>query len=143
MAQSNKYQYQPAADAAAAPSPMSAMIVEEEEPAAAAATRCKSSSSIVSRTWKICGQEYSKECITYIGRCLMLHLLAAASIINLSLGIAPQEVWLMALIVSMGGMGIAMAVPAVNAASAATAATAAAANATNAANSSNNKIVNR
>ena len=49
----------------------------------------------------------------------MLYILAIASMINLSMGIAPREVWVSGLLVAVGGMGVTMVVPAAAAAAAA------------------------
>ena len=58
--------------------------------------------------WKICGREYSRDCVTYMMRCIMLYILAIASLVNLTVGVPPHELWISSLAVSMGGMGIVM-----------------------------------
>lgn len=60
------------------------------------------------RVWRVCGYEFSKECVMYMTRCIMLYMIAIASIVNLTLRVPPQEVWITALTVALGGMGFVM-----------------------------------
>lgn len=41
-------------------------------------------------------------------RCIMLYLIMIASVVNLSLGVPPRELWITALTVSLSGTGFVM-----------------------------------
>ena len=56
--------------------------------------------------WKICGSEYSRECIVYFMRGMMLYMILIASVINLMLDVKPRELWIAAFAMATGGMGL-------------------------------------
>ena len=57
-------------------------------------------------TWTICGHQFSRECVVYAFRGIMLYIVLIASVINLALNIPPRELWITSFALSTGGMGL-------------------------------------